>query len=136
MSAAEIPELDNSGLRSFGLTTGAIIAVLFGLLLPYLFGATWPVWPWIIFAVLAVWALVAPSTLNPVYRGWMRFGLALSKITTPIILTLVFVIAILPASIMLRLLSKDPMRRTFDDSADTYRIQSRRPSVENLEKPY
>ena len=136
MAALEIPELDRAGLRSFGLTTGAIVAILFGLLFPYLFGAKWPVWPWVVFAILAVWAVAAPSTLNPVYRGWMRFGILLSKITTPIILTLVFVIAILPASIILKLLSKDPMRRKLEDSASTYRVKSRRPSIENLEKPY
>jgi hypothetical protein len=88
-----------------------------------------------VFAVLAAWALVAPTTLKYLYKGWMRLGLLLGRITTPIILTLVFIIAILPGAIMLRILRKDFMHRKFDE-APTYRIKSRQPSPANMEKPY
>ena len=135
MSALDIPELDARGLRNFGLTTGAILAALFGIVFPYFLDRPWPVWPWIVFATLAVWGAMAPTTLRPVYRGWMRVGMLLGKITTPIILTLVFVIAIIPTSIVLRLLGKDMMRRKFDRSP-SYRVKSKNPSVENMEKPY
>ena len=131
----EIPPLDKAGLRQFGLTTGTIVAVLFGVAFPYLLDRAWPLWPWIVFAILALWALIAPATLHPVYRGWMRVGILLSKIMTPIILTLVFLIAIFPGSLLLRLFRNDPMRRKFDDSA-SYRVESRQPSVNNIEKPY
>ena len=130
-----IPELDKAGLRRFGITTGAIIAVLFGLLLPYLLDHSWPRWPWIVFGVLAAWGLIAPATLRPVYRGWMRFGIALSKITTPIILTLVYIITIVPTSIILRILRKDLLHRDFDES-ESYRVKSKQPSIDNLEKPF
>ena len=135
MQTAEIPELDASGLRRFGVTTGAIVAGLFGLLFPYLFERPWPAWPWIVFAVLSVWALAAPATLNPLYRAWMRLGMLLGRVTTPVILTLVFFVAILPGSIILRFLRKDFMQRKFED-VPTYRIRSRQPSTENMEKPY
>ena len=82
MSASDIPELDTSGLRQFGLTTGAIVAVLFGIVFPYVFDRPWPAWPWVVFSVLAVWAIVAPNTLKPIYHGWMRVGMALGRITT------------------------------------------------------
>lgn len=65
----------------------------------------------------------------------MRVGIALSKITTPIVLTLVFFVVIFPTSLLMRLFRKDPMRRSFDESA-SYRVVSRQPSVKNLEKPY
>jgi hypothetical protein len=69
-----IPELDRKGLREFGLITGAIVAVLFGLFFPWLLERSFPLWPWAIFAVLGAWALVAPLSLRLVYRAWMRFG--------------------------------------------------------------
>ena len=131
----EIPELDKSGLRQFGLTTGAIVAGLFGIVIPYLFDVPWPLWPWLIFAVLASWALIAPTSLRLVYQGWMRFGMLLGKITTPIILTLLFLITIVPGALLLRLFRKDPMRRSLDGSA-SYRVKAKQPSVQNLEKPY
>jgi len=135
MKFSEIPELDKKGLRQFGLTTGAIVAGLFGVVLPYLFNLAWPRWPWVLFAILAVWALLAPTTLAPVYKGWMRIGLALSRITTPIILTLVFIVAVLPMAIGLKILRKDPLHRRRDES-QTYRVRSRQPVSNNLERPY
>ncbi len=135
MMTHDIPELDRRGLRQFGLTTGAIVAGLFGIAFPYLLDVSWPIWPWLILAVLGIWALIAPTSLRPVYQGWMRFGMLLSKITSPIILTLLFIVAILPGSLLLRLFRKDPMHRSFDDSA-SYRVNTKQPSVKNLEKPY
>ncbi len=111
------------------------MAALFGIAFPLLLDIAWPIWPWLVFAVLGIWAIIAPASLGPVYRGWMRFGMLLSKITTPIILTLLFLVAILPVSLLMRLFRKDPMRRSFDDSA-SYRIKTKQPSVKNLEKPY
>jgi len=89
-STHNIPELDKKGLREFGLITGGIVAILFGLFFPWLLNVSYPVWPWVIFAILVTWALIAPVTLKPVYKGWMRFGLLLSRITTPIIMGCVF----------------------------------------------
>jgi hypothetical protein len=131
----EIPILDRSGLRQFGLTTGAIVAALFGIAFPYLLGMSWPIWPWVVFVVLAVWAMIAPASLKFVYRGWMQFGMILGRITTPIILTLLFLVAILPVALLMRLFRKDPMRRSFDEST-SYRVEAKQPSVKNLEKPY
>ena len=135
MDPSEIPELDRSGLRKFGVTTGAIVAVLFGILLPYLFGHLWPRWPWIVAAVLLAWSIVAPGTLRPVYRGWMRIGLLISRVTTPVILTLAFVTTILPTAVILRIFGKDLLHRKFNSSA-SYRVKSKAPSVDNMEKPF
>jgi hypothetical protein len=89
-----IPELDRKGLREFGLVTGGIVAGLFGLFFPWVFERSWPAWPWIVFAVLGCWGLLAPMSLQPVYRVWMRFGLLLSRVTTPLIMGLVFYLVI------------------------------------------
>ena len=60
MSQQEIPELDPKGLRQFGLILGGILAVVFGLLLPWKW--EWnalPNWYWIGGgAVIAAWALL------------------------------------------------------------------------------
>jgi hypothetical protein len=142
MADHEIPELDRKGLREFGLVTGGIVAGLFGLFFPWLLDRpmpSWPVsyfgWPWIVFAVLGVWGLVAPMTLRPVYRIWMRFGLLLSKVMTPLIMGVVFFLVITPVAIVLKIMRKDPMSRKFD-TADSYRVVIEKPPTENLEKPY
>lgn len=130
-----IPELDRKGLREFGLVTGGILVALFGLLIPWLLGRSFPLWPWLVLSVLAVWALAAPLSLRPVYRLWMRFGLLLSRITTPIILGIVFFLVITPMGLVRRVFAHDAMARKFDDS-ETYRVPSRKAAIKNLEKPY
>ena len=131
-----IPELDRKGLRHFGLVTGGIVAGLFGVLLPWLLSHAYPYWPWVIAIVLAVWALAAPHTLRPVYRGWMRFGLVLNRVTTPLIMGVVFFLVIAPVSLGMRILGRDPMTRGFDDAAKSYRVASKKAPREHMEKPF
>ena len=142
MSAAHpIPELDSKGYREFAFTTGAIVVVLFGLLIPWLFGrefpAEFPRWPWILFAVLAVWGLVAPLTLKPVYTGWMKFGNFMGTyIMTPLIMGLVFFLMFMPIGLLIRIFGKDLLSKKLDNNAETYRVPSDNPPVKNLEKPF
>ena len=123
-------------MRQFGLMTGGIVAVLFGLFFPWLLEFDIPRWPWIIFAVLGGWAIVAPQSLNPVYKTWMKFGLLLSKITTPLIMGIVFFVIIMPFGLVMRALGKDPMRRKMDESTDSYRVKSEKPDPNSLESPF
>jgi len=136
MDAKNIPELDRKGLRDFGLTTGLIIGVLFGLFFPWVFERGFPLWPWVIFTVLALWALIAPDSLQLVYRLWMRLGLAIGRVTTPIVLGVVFFLVIVPTGLVRRVFGLDSMARSLDDEMPTYRIPSRQKPIEKLEKPY
>ena len=136
MTLHTIPELDRAGLRKFGLTTGAIVGVLFGLFFPWLLERPWPRWPWVVFGVLAAFALVAPNALNPVYKVWMRFGLIMSRITTPLIMGLAFFVVISPVAFIKRMAGKDSMNRTFDQKAASYRTQRAQASQNHFERPF
>ncbi len=131
----EIKELDKKGLREFGLTTGGIVAALFGLFFPWLLERPIPRWPWVIAGILVAWGLVAPGSLRPVYRGWMKFGLLLSKVTTPLIMGIVFFLIVTPMGLVRRLAGKDSLARRFEPSA-SYRVPSHKAPVRNLEKPF
>lgn len=132
-----IPELDRAGLRNFGLTTGAIIVVLFGLGFPWLLGRGIPLWPWVIGGALGAWGLAAPKSLRPVYRLWMRFGLLMSRVTTPLILGIAFYLVLTPISFFRKLMGgHDSLARRFDPESGSYRVISRKPSSKNLERPY
>ena len=132
----EIKPLNRKELREFGFVTGSIVAVLFGLFFPWLLDAAIPLWPWILAAVLAVWALVAPDSLQPVYRVWMRFGLLISTVTTPLILGLVFYVVIFPIGLIMRVVRHDPMARKLDDDVSTYRVPSRKTDAKSIERPF
>jgi hypothetical protein len=134
--AHAIPELDAKGLRRFALTTGAIVAVLFGLVLPYLFEFGYPVWPWVLAAILMLWGLIAPASLKPVYRGWMRFGLLLNRIVSPLVLGIVFFAVVTPIGLVMRLLGKDPLAHGKHDEANSFRVPSQARDAKHLERPY
>lgn len=123
-------------LRKFGLTTGAIVVVLFGLLLPWLFSRSYPYWPWVLAGILWVWALIAPATLKPVYDGWMKVGHVLGWINTRIILGLMFFTVFFAAGLILKALGKDPMSRKIDKSVESYRVASRVHTKDHVERPF
>ena len=130
-----IAELDRKGLREFALVTSSVIVGLFGLLLPWLFNLGWPVWPWILAAILSALGLLVPMALQPVYKLWMRFGLILSRITTPIIMGLVFFLMITPIGLIRKLVSNDPMARKFHDG-ESYRVLREKGPSKNMERPF
>lgn len=127
---------DKRELRQFGFTIGVIVAVLFGGILPWLFDRAFPLWPWIVAGGLLAWALLLPKTLSPLYRAWMAIGHVLGWINTRIILGLIFYAMILPIGLIMRMFGRDPMRRRFDKSASSYRIQSINQPKEHLERPF
>ena len=131
-----IPELDRNGLRKFGLTTGAIVAGLFGIFFPWLLDAGIVLWPWVLFAVLALLGLLIPMSLGPVYRTWMRVGLFMSRFTTPIIMGLVFFLTITPVALIMKIFARDPMQRKLTQDQTSYRVASTQAARENIERPY
>lgn len=131
-----IPELDRKGLREFGLVTGGIVGALFGLFFPWILERPIPRWPWVICGVLVLMALAVPMALGPVYKWWMKFGLLMSKITTPIIMGLVFYIVLTPMGLIMRLGGKDSMARRLDEKAASYRIKSVANPPNRVEKPF
>jgi len=53
-------------------------------------------------------------------RLWFRFGLVLGKFLTPIIMVALFLVAILPVALILRMLGKDIIGLRPDPTLETY----------------
>ena len=53
--------------------------------------------------------LIAPGHLGLIYRGWMAFGLALSKITTPIFMGIVYFVVITPMGMIRRAIGRNAL---------------------------
>lgn len=132
----KIPELDTAGLRSFGLVTGLIVVLIFAGFFPWLLDLGLIIWPWVVAAALWVPALLFPDSLRIVYKVWMRFGLVMSRITTPIILGTVFYLVIFPIGLIMKAISRDPMKRKFDNEAGSYRVTSVKSERTQIKRPY
>ena len=138
MSAVYL-QVENPGtreLRKFGLVTGVIVVVLFGLLLPWIFEYKWPTWPWILAGILWLWALAHPDSLFVIYRNWLKFGHIVGWINTRIILGVMFYLVFFPVAMILRLAGKDPMARKWDSGQESYRKVSDHLERNHFERPY
>jgi hypothetical protein len=61
--------------------------------------------------------MLAPDRLSPVHRAWMAMGRGAAKITTPILLGVVYFLVITPIGLLMRLFGRNPLRhRERDDS--------------------
>jgi Saxitoxin biosynthesis operon protein SxtJ len=110
-----------SQLRSFGLIVGAIFAMI-GLWPVIWRGQELRLWALVMAGILMVPALVFPRSLKGFYRVWMALGAALGWINTRIILSLLFYALVTPMGLIMRLRGKDPMQRSWEPNAETYRI--------------
>ena len=108
--AAPVPaRLTTADGRRFGLTLGAAFLALAGLLW---WRGRWTAWIPLALGLALVGAAVAlPTRLGPVQRGWLALGAAISSVTTPIFLGVVYFGAILPIGLLLRIRGRNPLTR-------------------------
>ena len=101
--------------RRFGLTVGLAFLALAALV-------AWRGHPkvattlGVLGALLVVAGLVVPERLGPIQRGWMAFALAISKVTTPIIMAVVYFLVVTPTGILRRAFGRNPLRPRADGS--------------------
>lgn len=112
--------VQGSSDRTFGLVFAGFFALLAGLgywhdshRWPYLGGVA------IVFLLVA---FAAPKLLAPLNRLWMKFGLLLHRIVSPVILGLLYYGCITPIGFLMRLSGKDPLSRRYQAEAPSYWI--------------
>ena len=113
-------EIKGSSERSFGIVFAVVFAVIG--LLPLLFGGQARLWSLAVGAVFLLCAFVLPRLLAPLNRLWLRFGLLLHRIVSPIVLGIMFFGVVTPTGLLMRLLGKDPLRLKFERGAASYWI--------------
>jgi hypothetical protein len=112
--------IEGSSDRSFGWVFAGVFLVI--AVLPLLHGQSLTWWSIGISAVFALVALVKPSLLSGLNRLWIKLGVLLGKIVSPIALGILFYVVITPIGIIIRLAGKDPLRLKFDPDAKSYWI--------------
>lgn len=107
--------------RRFGLTLGGLCVFVGGV--RALFGHGHAIWWLALGAVLVLFAAVWPAGLASANRLWLRFGLLLYKFVNPVVMTLLYVSAIVPIGVLMRLSGKDPLRLKTNSDAESYWIR-------------
>jgi predicted membrane metal-binding protein len=114
-------KVNGSSDRSFGLIFAAFFAlVAFAPLLRAPHQPRW--WAAIIAVGFALVALLWPKRLALLNRLWLKFGLLLHTIVSPVVLGLIFYVAIVPVGLLNRIFGNDSLRLKADRAAKTYWI--------------
>ena len=94
--------------RRFGLTVGGAFLVLAGI--------TWwrghetaMVVMGTLGSVLALAGLVVPTHLGPVERAWMRLAHLISRVTTPVVMAVMYFVVLTPAGLLRRAFGGNPL---------------------------
>jgi hypothetical protein len=110
---------------------------VFGLLFAGIFAALglWPLfkggplrwWALLLGALFLVLALALPRALSWLNRSWMKFGLLLNRIVSPVAIGVVYYLALVPTAMVMRLSGKLPLQLQYDREAATYWIARKPP---------
>lgn len=116
-------DVKGSSNRGFGLTVGGILLAIAAY---RWYVAGFSDWLFITLcalgAPLVLAALFWSSALTPLNAAWTRFGLLLFRIVNPIVMFFLFVLAIMPIGLIMRLAGKDFLRLKRDSNATSYWI--------------
>src|SRR5215471_9500280 len=111
--------------RAFGL----VFAVFFAFhgLSPLWKHHLWRPWAlWFAGVFLAV-GILHPVWLHPLNQGWIKLGLLLGRIVSPVVMVLLFFIVVAPTALIFRLLGKDTLRLLWDANISSYWIERHPP---------
>ncbi len=118
-------EVKGSSNRTFGLVFFAVFAIV--TVWPVLFGNPLRWWTAPISVVFLAVALLKPDWLAPLNRLWTKLGLLMHKVVNPLIMGLLFFVAITPMGLLFRLFGKDLLRLKLDRQAASYWIERKPP---------
>lgn len=105
--------------RSFGLVFACFFTIV----------AFWPLvfhgldirfWAIGLVLLFGCLGLFAPAVLRPLNRLWLKLGLLLGRIVTPIVMGIIFFTTVTPIGLIRRMMISDPLGQSFDPSAETY----------------
>ena len=112
--------LKTSSPRSFGLTF-SLVFILIGL---------WPLfsqnpvhlWSLGVASLLVTISALRPQVLALPNHYWLKLGLLLNKIVSPVILSSIYFIVFAPVGLVFKLFGKDLLALRLDDKVKTYWI--------------
>ena len=109
-------------LREFGLVFGFGFPILFGLIIPFTNGHSIKIWTIFLGILFSGLAIFKPTLLYYPYKIWMKFGKILGWINSRIILGVIFVLVVIPTSLIMKFLGYDPLQLKNNDKV-SYKIR-------------
>jgi Family of unknown function (DUF5989)/Saxitoxin biosynthesis operon protein SxtJ len=110
-----------SSPRSFGLTFAALFLVIGAA--PLLRHGHVRAWSLVLGLIILTIALTQPRVLGPLNRAWSLIGSLLSRVTTPVLMAILFVLVITPIALLRRTTGSSGLALRFDPKLESYWIR-------------
>jgi len=80
-------------------------------------------------------ALASPRLLHPLNIAWMRFGMLLNRVVSPVVMGVIFFGVLAPMAVILRMRRRDVLQRSFDPARSSYWIDRNPPGPDGSSFP-
>jgi len=111
-----------SSNRSFGIVF--FIVFLLIALYPLIYSENIRIWSLIISLVFLLLGAINSRILTPLNILWMKFGLFMGKIISPIIMGLIFFFVVTPTGLIMRIFKKDLINLKFNNDKSYWIIKN------------
>ena len=113
-------------LRDFGLIIGFGFPIFIGLVLPFITGHNFRLWTFSLGVPAILLGIFKPNLLLYPYKFWMLLGHILGWINSKLILSLIYILVLIPISCIMNLLGHDPLKKKKSCKASYREIVQRR----------
>jgi len=110
-----------SSEKSFGILFSIVFLIV--ALYPLTKSSSITIWALTVSLVFLALALFRPKTLTVLNILWAKFGKKLGAIMAPIIIFILFILTIVPTSLLMKLFGRDLLNRKLDKTIKTYWIK-------------
>jgi|TARA_B100001971_G_C18135728_1_gene507486 large-conductance mechanosensitive channel len=130
--------LTKKELKQFGIILGILVSIMFGIFIPWIWDLNIMPNYYVIGSgiIIIAFSLILPSKVIYIYKPYMKFALFIGNIINFIILGIVFFIVITFVSLLIKLLRIDILNDRYQQSKNTYRINSIKPKKNHFERPF
>ena len=111
-------EIKTSSNKSFGLVFFVIFMTI--ALWPLLNDGNIRIWSVIVSIIFLILSLFNSKILTPFNKLWMRLGILLGAIVSPIVMGIVYFAVITPIGLIMKLFGKDVLNLKIDKNKNTY----------------
>ena len=118
-------DVKGSSNRAFGVVFTAVFLIV--ALWPLLSGQSPRIWALAVSGFVLLITVAVPGLLTVPNRLWMKFGLLLHRVISPVVLAILFYVVVTPMGLIMRAFGKDPLRLKREVSDPSYWIRREPP---------
>lgn len=116
-------KVSNGSEKSFGVVFSLVFLLI--ALSPLIRGGGVNIWALVVSAIFLFIAYFKPRILVVPNTLWFKFGLLLGRIVAPIVIALVYIIAIVPIGLLFKMLRKDLLNCKINKGGKSYWVKRR-----------